>query len=120
VLQGFSKNLYPYFPGYPSTLNPNTGLGNDGNEAGKDVLKIATNLGIGGERHMITTPMVQKHVRKFFDCPTMQGAEVEMESGEASILSQWDQRLFEVGLHRLLWKELEQKHLCTLPTESSL
>jgi hypothetical protein len=114
VLQGFSKQLYPYYPGYPSTLDPSTGLGKDGNVPGKDVLKNITILALGGQRPIITTPMVQKHVRKFFNCTTLQGAEVEgklAQGSDASILDHWDQRLFEVCSHQLLWNELTQRHL---------
>jgi hypothetical protein len=103
-LQGFGA--YPYFPGYPSSLDLRTGLGKDGNKAGKDVLKIATNLGIGGERPMIITPMVQKQARQFFNCPTLQGAELEDDLGKGSAFVHWDQRLFEVGSHRLCCNEL--------------
>jgi hypothetical protein len=109
-LQGFSKWLYQYYQGYPSTWDPKTGKGKDGNTAGKDVYKTVTNMGIGGSRTMITTPMVVKHIKQFFNCPTMQGAELEDDLGSGSVGSHWEQRLYEVGSHRSFWNVLPQNN----------
>jgi hypothetical protein len=66
--------------------------------------------------------MVQKHVRQFFNCPTLQGAEVEDDLGPESMLvqSHWEQRLFEVGSHRQFLEKLAQKHVYTSATRKLL
>jgi hypothetical protein len=96
-LQAFSYWNFKHFQGYPSTMDPITEWGQDGNKPGQDVYREVTDLGIGGFRTLVTTPMVRKHVRQFFNCTTMQGAELEDDTDKRDGVAEWDQRIFEVG-----------------------
>uniref|UniRef100_T1JG38 Leishmanolysin-like peptidase n=1 Tax=Strigamia maritima TaxID=126957 RepID=T1JG38_STRMM len=53
--------------------------------------------------HMIVTPRVQKEVRRHFNCPTLEGAELEDQGGEGTELTHWEKRIFEneamTGIH---------------------
>ena len=58
-----------------------------------------SDLAIGGVRTLVSSPQVVTAVRNFFDCASMEGAEVEDDLGSGSAGSHWDQRLFEVHWH---------------------
>lgn len=45
---------------------------------------------------MIVTPRVQREVRKHFDCPDLEGAELEDQGEEGTALTHWEKRIFEV------------------------
>ena len=60
------------------------------------------------ETHMIMTPRVVQEVREHFNCPVLEGAELEDQGEDGTILTHWEKRLFEVSLssscrfHRLI------------------
>ncbi|KAJ2942355.1 hypothetical protein O0L34_g15904 [Tuta absoluta] len=45
--------------------------------------------------NMIVTPRVVKEVRDHFDCPTLEGAELEDQGGDGTALTHWEKRVFE-------------------------
>mmetsp|Transcript_58955 Transcript_58955/g.138645 ORF Transcript_58955/g.138645 Transcript_58955/m.138645 type:complete len:725 (+) Transcript_58955:210-2384(+) len=47
-----------------------------------------------GRREAIVTPAVQRAVRAHFDCPALEGAELEDAGGEGTQLSHWEKRIF--------------------------
>lgn len=40
----------------------------------------------------------QEEVRKHFDCPTLEGAELEDQGEDGTILTHWEKRVFEVRI----------------------
>nr|XP_011418435.2 leishmanolysin-like peptidase [Crassostrea gigas] len=45
--------------------------------------------------NMIVTPAVQREVRRHFNCPTLEGAEVENQGIYGTSITHWEKRLFE-------------------------
>lgn len=45
--------------------------------------------------HMIVTPRVVEEVRKQFNCSLLEGAELEDQGGDGTVLTHWEKRLFE-------------------------
>lgn len=45
--------------------------------------------------HVMVTPRVKEEVQKHFNCPTLEGAELENQGGEGTELAHWEKRLFE-------------------------
>lgn len=43
-------------------------------------------------------PCEQEEVRKHFDCPTLEGAELEDQGEDGTILTHWEKRVFEVRI----------------------
>ena len=52
------------------------------------------------EIHMISTPRVIEEVRSHFDCPTLEGAELEDQGEDGTILTHWEKRVFEVRMKK--------------------
>jgi len=48
----------------------------------------------GQEKRTLTTPHVKEFVQNHFDCPSLQGAELENEGGTGTIWSHWEESLF--------------------------
>ncbi|PIO62710.1 hypothetical protein TELCIR_15718, partial [Teladorsagia circumcincta] len=46
--------------------------------------------------YMIVTPKVRKEVRKYFGCPTLEGAEIEDQGGPGTMGAHWEKRVLEV------------------------
>ncbi|VDP44413.1 unnamed protein product [Heligmosomoides polygyrus] len=44
---------------------------------------------------MIVTPRVREEARKYFNCPTLEGAEVENQGGPGTTGSHWEKRVLE-------------------------
>eukprot|EP00112_Aurelia_sp_Birch-Aquarium-sp1_P002726 Seg1303.3 transcript_id=Seg1303.3/GoldUCD/mRNA.D3Y31 product="Leishmanolysin-like peptidase" protein_id=Seg1303.3/GoldUCD/D3Y31 len=44
---------------------------------------------------MIVTPNVRREARKHFQCPDLEGAELENQGGEGTALTHWEKRIFE-------------------------
>ncbi|XP_014250550.1 leishmanolysin-like peptidase [Cimex lectularius] len=44
---------------------------------------------------MMVTPRVVKEVREHFNCSTLEGAELEDQGGEGTVLTHWEKRVFE-------------------------
>lgn len=44
----------------------------------------------------MVTPKVVKEVRNHFNCPELEGAELEDQGGEGTVLTHWEKRVFEV------------------------
>ena len=42
---------------------------------------------------MVTTPRVVAAAREFFDCPTLQGVELEEYNEDGKVGSHWDERI---------------------------
>lgn len=45
----------------------------------------------------MVTPRVVKEVREHFNCSTLEGAELEDQGEEGTVLTHWEKRVFEVG-----------------------
>lgn len=45
--------------------------------------------------HMIVTPRVKREVRRHFNCPSLEGAEIENQGGVGTEYTHWEKRLFE-------------------------
>lgn len=45
---------------------------------------------------MIITPKVREEARKYFKCPSLEGAELENQFESEDIGSHWEKRVFEV------------------------
>lgn len=46
---------------------------------------------------MMVTPRVVAEVRRHFDCPLLEGAELEDQGGEGTSLTHWEKRILEVS-----------------------
>ena len=44
---------------------------------------------------LMVTPNVRREVRKHFQCPDLEGAELENQGGEGTALTHWEKRIFE-------------------------
>ena len=44
---------------------------------------------------MIVTPRVREEVRRHFNCPTLEGAELEDQGGDGTELTHWEKRIFQ-------------------------
>jgi len=71
---GFLYTMFPYFP--------------NGTNGTYTTEKIR-----GVERTVIKTPKVLEVARKYFNCPTITGIELEDQGGMGSALSHWEQRI---------------------------
>ena len=71
---GFLYTMFPYYPG-----------GEDGTFASKPIR--------GVYRKVIITPTVMKVAKKYFNCSTIQGVELEDQGGTGSAESHWEQRI---------------------------
>ncbi|POI35110.1 hypothetical protein CIB84_001136, partial [Bambusicola thoracicus] len=47
--------------------------------------------------YLLTTPRVVEEARKHFDCPILEGMELENQGGMGTELNHWEKRLLEVG-----------------------
>lgn len=47
---------------------------------------------------MIVTPRVVREVRRHFNCPDLEGAELEDQGEEGTALTHWEKRIFEVHM----------------------
>ncbi|KAK6182580.1 hypothetical protein SNE40_010233 [Patella caerulea] len=45
--------------------------------------------------HMVVTPRVKAEVRKHFNCPTLEGAELEDQGIDGTAITHWEKRVFE-------------------------
>ena len=54
------------------------------------------------EVKMIVTPHVVQAVRKYFNCPILEGAELEDQGEEGTALTHWEKRVFEVHMLKKL------------------
>ena len=71
---GFLESMYPYFPqGYNNIIMQK---------------KIR-----GKTRTLIKTPKVVERARKYFNCYTLEGLELEDQGGPGSSMSHWEQRI---------------------------
>lgn len=46
---------------------------------------------------MMVTPKVREEARNFFNCPDLEGAEIESQGGIGTAGSHWEKRVFEVS-----------------------
>ena len=44
---------------------------------------------------LMVTPRVVEEVRRHFDCPTLEGAELEDQGGDGTALTHWEKRIFQ-------------------------
>ena len=70
---GFLEGMFPYFPQQNDLLM-------------KKVIR-------GVERTLIKSPRVVEIARKYFNCPTLEGLELEEQGGAGSKISHWEQRI---------------------------
>lgn len=50
------------------------------------------------EIQIMVTPSVVKEVRGHFNCSELEGAELEDQGGEGTVLTHWEKRVFEVSV----------------------
>ena len=48
--------------------------------------------------YLMVTPRVVQEVRDHFNCPTLEGAELEDQGGDGTALTHWEKRLFQVEI----------------------
>lgn len=48
----------------------------------------------------MVTPNVAQEVREYFNCSELEGAELEDQGEEGTVLTHWEKRVFEVRLPR--------------------
>ena len=107
---GFSAGLFAFYRnenGAPYTPREKHGLPPYNDKYGlyqwssKIVQKMerkqwATRHGdISHQVHMIVTPRVRREVRRHFNCPNLEGAEIENQGGLGTEYTHWEKRLFE-------------------------
>ena len=51
--------------------------------------------GITRHVHVLVTPRVKREVRRHFNCPSLEGAEIENQGGVGTEYTHWEKRLFE-------------------------
>ena len=49
--------------------------------------------------HLMVTPKVVEEVRNHFGCQTLEGAELEDQGGDGTLLTHWEKRIFQVRVH---------------------
>lgn len=49
------------------------------------------------EVQMVVTPRVVDEVRQYFNCSSLEGAELEDQGEEGTALTHWEKRVFEVS-----------------------
>lgn len=49
---------------------------------------------------MIVTPRVRAEVQAHFNCPELEGAELEDQGGDGTALTHWEKRVFEVNRYK--------------------
>lgn len=47
---------------------------------------------------MMITPTVVKEVQEYFNCSELEGAELEDQGEEGTVLTHWEKRVFEVSI----------------------
>ena len=71
---GFLQGMFPYYP-------PEVG----------DILTYKVIRGVN--RTLISTPKVVDRAKKYFNCNTLEGLELEDQGGDGSTISHWEQRI---------------------------
>jgi hypothetical protein len=67
-------------------------IDNEGNKIPSD--KVYANFTVNGEdRTMIITPKVMAAARKYYDCDSLVGVELENQGGPGSAMTHWEQRI---------------------------
>ena len=49
--------------------------------------------------HLMVTPTVVDEVRNHFGCQVLEGAELEDQGGDGTLLTHWEKRIFQVRVH---------------------
>jgi len=106
---GFSVSLYPYFrdrdgnpriPRHPKSGKPirtssdSLSVENVVSNITRRDWKVRSGL-IDRTVSMIVTPKVMEEVRNHFNCPDLEGAELEDQGEEGTKLTHWEKRVFE-------------------------
>jgi len=50
---------------------------------------------------LMVTPKVVEEARLHFDCPTIEGAELEDQGGDGTALTHWEKRIFQARMFML-------------------
>lgn len=106
---GFSSSLYAYFR--DAEGRPLTPRGDDGKPpinqelqvrqwSDRTIKEVTREWGVrGGVKqrtvHLVVTPAVRREVRAHFNCPDLEGAELEDQGGDGTALTHWEKRLFQ-------------------------
>lgn len=108
---GFSVSLFAYYrdelgrpltqrdsnPG-PIAVDPVTGYAGWSDRVIRKFVRRGWLTGggrIDKEVHLIVTPTVVKEVRNYFNCSTLEGAELEDQGADGTSMTHWEKRLFE-------------------------
>jgi len=107
---GFSVGLFAFYRdlnGKPLTERQSNGLPEYNNmnnlyQWSKKIVKpiVRKDWSVSGgyidhEVQMVVTPTVKKEAQKHFNCPDLEGAELENQGGEGTALTHWEKRIFE-------------------------
>ncbi|XP_037082766.1 LOW QUALITY PROTEIN: leishmanolysin-like peptidase [Pollicipes pollicipes] len=107
---GFSVSLYAFFRdknGDPLTLRGETGKpqlnpGLQARQWSERIIKtfkrtewVTSEGNVTRTIQMVVTPRVVEEVRRHFNCPELEGAELEDQGEEGTALTHWEKRLFE-------------------------
>jgi len=106
---GFSSSLFAYFR--DKNGKPLTPRGDDGKppinfelqvrEWSDRIIKESSRIWsvrtgkMTKKISLMVTPSVVREVRRHFDCPTLEGAELEDQGGDGTALTHWEKRLFQ-------------------------
>lgn len=108
---GFSVSLFAYYrdqtgrpylerdtvPG-PIPVDPVTGYAKWSDKVIRRVTRTDWLTGAGRvdkQVHLVVTPTVVREVRAHFNCPSLEGAELEDQGSDGTSLTHWEKRLFE-------------------------
>lgn len=109
---GFSAGLYAFFrdqfgnpltprdpdSNKPRNIHPIYKFYTWSNQVMREVVRYGWKTAQGRRNksvNMIVTPAVQREVQRHFNCPTLEGAEVENQGIYGTSITHWEKRLFE-------------------------
>jgi len=106
---GFSSSLFAFFR--DKNGNPLTNRGDDGKPPINSALQVrqwsekiiktvprrwkVRKGTLEKTTHVMVTPRVVEEVRRHFDCPSLEGAELEDQGGDGTAFTHWEKRIFQ-------------------------
>jgi Leishmanolysin len=90
-----TTNMFWFFPGYPDGFYD---VADYAAENIHDDLGEYETFFSSDESAWIKSPNVLREVRDFFDCATLNGAELEDDGGSGSAFKHWETRIFQVRM----------------------
>lgn len=90
----FSESLYRKFVGVPESSSHDSTIPGVVKRVVREKWETASGF-VRHEVYMIITPKVREEARKYFKCPSLEGAELENQFESEDIGSHWEKRVFE-------------------------